>query len=277
MAFGVTFSQTARRRRLPSFRRRVASPRSTALPWYGVVILFGMCFAIWELISQLKLVDPFIISRPSWIAATWWEQVKNGLYLHDMEVTLKEFVISYLLAAVVGIVLGFIAGWYRRFRYSVEALIWFFYNAPLVAFYPLLIIWLGVGTPTIVALAFLLSFFPIYMNTQTGVMLINPLLIQCARSFGAGTPRIFVHIALPAAIPPVVAGLRLGVGRALVGVIVGELIGGTGGFGFRMSYAANYLNPSLYFEAILSTTIIGVIITDLLKRLENHLDRYRTS
>ena len=265
---------------LPSFlarRRRVVQRPPTSLSWYATLALFGGCFVIWEVVSRLELLDPFIISRPSLIASAWTTQVERGLFMRDLLATLKEFGIGYGLAVVVGIVLGFAAGWYRRLRYSLEPLMWFFYNAPLIAFFPLLIVWFGVGTPTIVALSFILAFFPIYLNTLAGVTLISPVLIDCARSFGGGTFSIFVHIALPATVPAVVAGLRLGIGRALVGVVVGELIGGSAGFGYRMAYAANHVNATLYFVAFLATTVIGFVMTDILKRLEDRLHRYRTA
>ena len=130
---------------------------------------------------------------------------------------------------------GLMAGWYRRLEYLLEPAIWFWYNAPIVAFYPLLILWLGLGSPTIIALAFLLAFVPIYINTFTGMRAVSPQLIQCARSFGCSTLGIFVHVALPGSVPAVIAGLRLGVGRALIGVVIGQLIGGNAGLGYRMA------------------------------------------
>lgn len=240
-----------------------------------IILMFGGCFALWEIASAMGLVDPFIVSRPSWILEEFLDQVRRGLFWGDLQATLWEFFIGYSLATIVGISGGLIFGWYRRVRFAFEPVLWFLYNAPLVAFYPLLIVWLGLGSPTIIALAFLLAFFPVYVNTVTGVMTVNPVLIQCARSFGANTLKIFWYVILPATMPAVVAGLRLGVGRALIGVVVGELIGGSAGLGFRMSYAANHIDATLYFVAFLATTVIGFTLTDLLKRLEDRLHRYR--
>jgi NitT/TauT family transport system permease protein len=254
------------------FLKFYRSRQSTALP---VLIMFGAVLALWELLSRSHLVDPMILSRPTWWPEVLLSEIRAGRLWRDLSVTLQEFAVSYSLAAVVGIAFGLVSGWYYRFRYALEPVIWFFYNAPLVAFFPLLIVWLGLGSPTIVALAFLLAFFPVYVNTVSGMMIVNPVLIACAKSFGASTVSIFLHVAVPAAIPSIIAGLRLGVGRALIGVVVGELIGGTAGLGFRMSYASNRLNASLYFVAFVLATIIGYTLTDLLRRLEERLRQYR--
>lgn len=252
-------------------RTRWSLGDSAALP---LLVMFGSILGIWELISQAEWVDPAILSRPSWWPTVFWSELQGGTLWRDLSATLEEFAIAYGLAATSGVLIGLAAGWYRRFRYALEPVVWFLYNAPLVAFYPLLIVWLGLGSPTIIALAYLLAFFPIYVNTMSGMMTVNPVLIQCARSFGASTPRIFVHVAVPATVPSIIAGLRLGVGRALIGVIIGQLIGGTAGFGYRMSYAANRLDASLYFVAFIITTIIGLALTDLLRRLEDRIRHY---
>jgi NitT/TauT family transport system permease protein len=240
-------------------------------PW----LMFASILAAWELGSQIGLFDPFIFSRPSWWPAVFLSEVRAERLWWDLSATLEEFAVSYALAATTGVVIGLMAGWYRAFRQALEPVAWFFYNAPLVAFFPLLIVWLGLGSPTIIALGSLLAFFPIYVNTVSGMTTVSGLLVQCARSFGANTLRIFVHVAVPAAIPSIVAGLRLGVGRALIGVVIGELIGGSAGFGYRMSYAANRLDASLYFVALIMTTLIGLTLTNALRKLEDRSRKYQ--
>lgn len=239
-----------------------------------VWVMFASILALWELVSRIGLVDPLILSRPSWWPSVFWNELRTERLWWDLSATVREFAISYALAAATGVSVGLTAGWYRAFRYALEPAAWFFYNAPLVAFFPLLIVWLGLGSPTIIALGFLLAFFPIYVNTLSGMTTISRILIQCARSFGARTLQIFVHVAVPASIPSIVAGLRLGVGRALIGVVVGELIGGSAGFGYRMSYAANRLDASLYFVALIVTTVIGLTLTNALRRLEERSRHY---
>jgi NitT/TauT family transport system permease protein len=262
----------------------MSSTEPTPKPWttpeglFPIVLTLlpaALLFALWELLSRAQWVDPMIISRPSWLPEVFVAQLRQGVLWEDLEATLREFLAGYSLAVGAGVPLGLMAGWYRRLEYLLEPAIWFWYNAPIVAFYPLLILWLGLGSPTIIALAFLLAFVPIYINTFTGMRAVSPQLVQCARSFGCSTLGIFVHVALPGSIPAVIAGLRLGVGRALIGVVIGELIGGNAGLGYRMAYASNRMNASLYFVALLMTAALGLIMTELLRRLENRTTVWR--
>src|SRR5262249_10225326 len=150
-------------------------------------VMFASLLVLWELSSRSGLADPFIVSRPSWWPAVFLGEVRAGRLWGDLSATLGGFAVSYAVAAAAGPGIGLLAGWYTAFRSALEPVAWFFYNAPLVAFFPLLIVWLGLGSPTIIALGSLLAFFPIYVNTVSGMTTVSGLLIQCARSFGAGT------------------------------------------------------------------------------------------
>src|SRR5690606_8611774 len=127
----------------------------------------------------------FFFSRPSAIFQQLVRQLQNGVLVEALFTTLYAFVVGFTIAMVVGIFMGLLAGWYRHFEYVVDPFVWLFYNAPKVAFYPLLIIWVGLGTPTVISLAAIFAVFSIYANTFAGVREVDSLHITAARAFGA--------------------------------------------------------------------------------------------
>ena len=177
---------------------------------------------------------------------------------------LHSFVLALALADVVGIGLGILAGWFRDVESALEPFIWFKYSAPTVAFYPLFVAWLGYGTPTIVAIAFLFALTPIYANTLSGIKNVDRDLVRAARSFGARPYDIFLRVALPGSVPIIVAGLRLGVGRALDRRGVAELFGANAGLGYSIAYNAQLLKTTKMMVSIVVIVLLGVLLTQAL-------------
>ncbi|MBI2369397.1 MAG: ABC transporter permease [Deltaproteobacteria bacterium] len=237
----------------------------------GVVLLF----VLWEAAGALGVIDPRLFGQPSRLvpaAAGLWGA---GVLQHHVSVTLTEFALGFTLAVLVGIPMGFLMGWYRGVEYVLEPFVWFLYSSPLVAFYPLFIVWFGIGMPTVVTIAFLLAVFPLLINTVTGVQHVEAALVRAARSFGARDLEIFLKVSLPASLPIVFAGLRLAVGRALVGVVVGEIFGATAGLGFAVRYWGGRLRIPEVFVFLTCIALLGVVLTQLIRLLEGRLLRWR--
>jgi NitT/TauT family transport system permease protein len=159
----------------------------------------------------------------------------------------------------------------------LDPFLWFLYSAPLIAFYPIFVLWFGLGVPTVIALTFLLSIPQIAANTLNGIHNVNPGLIQAARSFGATERDLLWKVVLPASLPAVIAGLRLGVGRALMGVVVGELFGATAGLGYSISYYGALLKTTDMIASLVVVMVLGVLCTQGLSALEARFDSWRTS
>lgn len=242
---------------------------------YGVFSFF-VIFTIWELAVQLGLLNPFFTSMPSQISLGLVDQFISGELYRNVSVSLLEFLIGFGLAIIVGIGLGVLAGWYRIFEYVLDPFVWFLYSAPLIAFYPLFVVWLGLGKPTVIAIAFLLSVTPILVNTLSGIKNVSPDLIRAALSFGAKKQDLFVKVALPASVPMVMAGLRLGIGRALTGVIIAELFGSVAGLGHSIAYYAGLLKTNEMMTSLIVVVCIGVLFTQSLAFLESRYDSWRT-
>jgi NitT/TauT family transport system permease protein len=230
---------------------------------------------LWQLSVSMGWVSEFFVSSPGKVARAFMIHLDRGEIAANVASSLWSFSLALGLAATVGIGLGLLAGWFRDLEAALDPFIWFKYSAPTIAFYPIFIAWLGYGTPTIVAIAFLFALTPIYANTLSGIRNVDADLVRAARSFGARPLDIFLKVALPASVPIIVAGLRLGVGRALTGVVVAELFGASSGLGYAIAYYAQLLQTTNMMVSIVIVVILGVILTQLLSVLEHRADAWR--
>lgn len=229
---------------------------------------------LWELLPALGLVKPLFSSSPSRIAAAFVELAQGRLW-HDLWVSGVEFALGLALAIVVGIPAGVLLGWSSRLNAIFGPYVAALYAVPRVALMPLLILWLGIGIYSKVAVVFLGAVFPILVNTMSGVRVLDEALVRCARSFGASDRQILTTIALPSAVPFILAGLRLGVGRGLVGVVVGELIAAQAGLGHMMSIAGATFQTDKVFVGVVILALFGWGLTALLEALERRFDSWR--
>jgi NitT/TauT family transport system permease protein len=149
------------------------------------------------------------------------------------------------------------------------------YATPIIALGPLFILWLGIGAASKIAIVFLTAVFPILINTVSGLTNTDRNLIEVARSFGAGARQIYIKVRMPAALPFIIAGLRLSVARALVGVVVAELFGARAGLGFLILNSAQAFDTAGLFVGVIILAIAGVVAVELLKWLESALAPWR--
>jgi NitT/TauT family transport system permease protein len=179
------------------------------------------------------------------------------------------------LAIAVGVPLGLAVGWYRRFSYAVEPFLSAFNATPQVAFLPLIVVWVGTGLGARVLIIFLLAVIPIAINAHAAVRTTDPRLVKVASSFGASDWRLFRTIILPGALPFLLAGLRLAVGRGMIGVVVGELYGSASGIGAMINQAGARFQTNKVFVGVLTIVAAGVILVEIVQRIERRLDIWR--
>ncbi len=235
----------------------------------------GIFFLIWEYLGTSGLVNPLFISSPSKIFHAAIVMIQQGDIWNDLYVSGTEFVIGFVIAIVIGIPLGMILGWYKTAYYLLDPFVTAFNATPRIALTPLFIIWFGIGIWSKVALVFLGAIFPIILNTFSGVRTIDELLLRAAHSFGANDRKIFKTIVLPGSVPFILSGLRLGLGRALVGIVVGEMVAATAGIGYSMAVAGATFQTDKLFVGVLILTAFGVLFTEGLNRLEHRFDAWR--
>jgi NitT/TauT family transport system permease protein len=240
------------------------------------MLSFVVILATWEAVARLEWVSTFFVSRPTMIADALAESARSGELARNVSVSLREFAAGFGAAVVVGLVLGVLAGWFRTVEYALDPFIWFIYSAPLIAFYPLFVLWLGLGPGTVIAISFLLSVTPIAVNTMTGIKNVSPALLVAARAFGARPGDVLWKVALPASVPMIAAGLRLGIGRALTGVVVAELFVPSGGLGSSIAYNGGLLRTTNMLASLMVIVVLGVICTQGLSAIEARVDSWRT-
>ncbi|MFI5179102.1 MAG: ABC transporter permease [Vicinamibacterales bacterium] len=240
------------------------------------MLSFAVILATWEAVARLGWVSTFFISQPTMIARALGQGARSGELARSVGVSLREFVAGFGAAVVVGLALGVLAGWFRAVEYALDPFIWFIYSAPLIAFYPLFVLWLGLGPGTVIAISFLLSVTPIAVNTMTGIKNVGPALLVAARAFGARPRDVLWKVALPASVPMIAAGLRLGIGRALTGVVVAELFVPSGGLGSSIAYNGGLLRTTNMLASLMVIVVLGVICTQGLSAIEARVDSWRT-
>ena len=222
---------------------------------------------------QLK---PIFISSPTRIAQTALQMFfVTGAIWKDLGWSSLEFVLGLSLAFIIGIPLGLAAGWYRRFAYAVEPFLTALNATPQVAFLPLLILWVGTGLASRVLVIVLLAVLPIAINALAAVRTVDARLVRVARSFSANDARLFRSIIVPSAVPFLLAGARLAVGRGMIGIVVGEIYGSASGIGAMMNQAGSRFETDKVFVGVLTIAAAGVALVELIRRIERRVEIWR--
>ncbi len=253
-------------------------------------IAVALFLVVWQAVTSARLVSALFLPGPGDVLEAYKELLADGTFefslgpLHlegqgkiwnDLAVSGQEFGLGYGLAIVVAVPLGLLIGWYKRLRYALDPFITFFYATPRIVLLPLLIIWFGIGVESKVAVVFLGAFFAMVINTTAGVRNLDAHLIRVARSFGARDLQIFRTIALPGSVPFILTGLRLGIGHALIGVVVGELVAARAGIGQLMAIAGATFQSAKVFAGLIIIAATGMLLTWILQRLEQHFEAWR--
>jgi len=239
----------------------------------SAVILFLLT---WETIGNWAgLINPMFMSAPSLVWKAGVQLFASGEIYNDLRVSGLEFFWGYLLSVIFAVPFGIMVGWYRRASYVFDPFINAMNATPRIALLPLVIIWLGIGILSKVGIIFLGAVFPILINTRDGVKTTPHNLLIAARSFGASEWQIFKSVVLPSTLPFILTGLRLGVGRALIGVMVGELYAATAGIGFMITVAGATFQTDKVFVGVLIFAISGMTAMEVLTRLESRFDTWR--
>ncbi len=242
--------------------------------WELPLMLAAAGLALWETVAAQRWVNPLLISSPSRIVAAAVWLFGHGFW-NGIAISAREFGWGFGLALATGLPLGLVLGWYRRPRLALEPFISMLLALPRVALMSLILLWLGIGLESKVAVVYLGAFFPILVTVMTGIKTLDPVLMNCARSFGASDPQIFRTLALPGTLPFIVTGMRLGIGRGLVGVVVGELIAATGGVGHMMSRAGATFQVDKVFVGVLLLAGAGFLLAEALNVVERALEKWR--
>lgn len=257
--------------RRPPTREWARAHSRTLLGLLGI----GIVLTSWQLASTLGMVNPAFSSSPAHVAVALYDYGTSEQFRADMKVSSLEFGLGFAGALLIGVPLGILIGWYRTIDDLFDPILNFLYASPRIALSPLFIIWFGVGLTSKAMIVLIMAIFPIIINMSTAVRSTERQLVMVGKCFNASQLQLLRTIALPASLPSLVAGIRLGLGQALIGIFVAELTGASAGLGYTMNQAGQNFLVDLVFAALFVFAAFGVLFTWLLRRLERRLSRWR--
>jgi ABC-type nitrate/sulfonate/bicarbonate transport system permease component len=247
---------------------------STILGTSTIVVLL----IVWELLPRLMTLSAgtkLFFTTPSQIGGTLWKMFATGSIWAPLSVSASGFAVGLGLAIVVGLPLGVLIGRSRTLNAMFDPFITAFNATPRLVFLPLLMLWFGLGLWSKVVIVFIGALFPILINTYEGVRNSDKLLINVVRSFGAKEWDVARLVVVPNAMPYIIAGLRLSIGRAVLGVVVAEFFGSEGGLGVMMVQAAGRYQVDIVFSGLIIFAVMTLAMTAAVQVLENRLGRWR--
>jgi NitT/TauT family transport system permease protein len=236
----------------------------------GILSVLGGLLA-WELISRVFVANPLFLAAPSQIVQAVYSLTLTGEMQRHLSVSAIEFAVGYVIASAIGIVLGFAMASSSTAKRALQPWISGLYATPTIALAPLFILWLGIGIWSKVLVVIFLVLFPVTINTEAGLRTTSERLIEMLRSFGASPRQIFFKVSLPSAMPFILAGLKLGIGRGLIGVVVAELFGSRAGLGRLISQSADAFNMPELFAGVVVLAVAGIVMTAGFTWLEGKL------
>jgi NitT/TauT family transport system permease protein len=258
----MTIAAREHERTAPAPRRTARDPFATFRRHHlAGLVSIATGLALWELLSRFVVDNALFLAAPSQIVGAIISLAATGELWRHIGVSGLEFVIGYAIASVLGIALGLAMASSVLAKQVTQPWISGLYATPTIALAPLFILWCGIGIWSKVLVVIFLVLFPVTINTEAGLRTTSPRLIEMLRSFGATPRQIFLKVSLPSAMPFILAGLKLGIGRGLIAVVVAELFGSRAGLGRLISQSADAFNMPELFAGVVVLAAAGIAMT----------------
>ncbi|HWO42593.1 MAG TPA: ABC transporter permease [Candidatus Eisenbacteria bacterium] len=242
---------------------------------WGFILLLIVAWEATPHVLTLPRGVSLFFTTPSKVLEASYELIVQNQIQHHFYVSAIEFLMGLALAIMVGLPLGLITGRSRTIDAMVDPYVTVFNATPRLIFLPLFILWFGIGIWSKVMIVFIGAVFPLLINTYEGVKNVDRVLVNVVRSFGANEWQIMRVVVLPNSVPYIIAGLRLAIGRAVLGVVVGEFFGASEGLGFMIASAATNYKVDVVFVGVAIFMGLSLILTFSVKRVETKLSRWR--
>jgi sulfonate transport system permease protein len=233
------------------------------------LVSLAVALGLWELAAQN--VDPVLFTSPSKVAVAAYKMVLSGELWIYLWPSLVVLAIGFAFAVVLGIGIGLLLARFWVLDVALNVYITFLYSIPSVALVPLIVLWAGFDTTAKVIILFLFAFFPMVINTYQGVKSVDPKLLEVGRAFRCSERQLWAHIVIPAALPFIVTGLRLALGRALIGMVLADLYTAISGIGYLIVRTASTYQVDKMFVPIVTLGLLGVTFTALLRLMEKYV------
>ena len=232
---------------------------------------------IWEILTRLLLENELLIPPPSSVLRTFWTLAASGKLNKHFEATLIEFAYGFSTACILGIIIGYFMGMYKWFDEIMDSWIATLYSIPVITIVPLIIIWFGIGMLSKIIVVFKITVVAIILNTTAGIKNLDPVWLELAQSLRLTGWQTTYKIRLPGALPYIITGMRLGVGRALLAVVVAELMASNAGLGYLLRDSSETWDSPKLFVTVILLAVIGLVSFNLIKRLEQRMAPWRES
>jgi sulfonate transport system permease protein len=255
----------ARAERVAADRRRRRQIANLGIRLVSLTI----ALLLWQWVGSR--IDPVLFTTPSAVALAAVGMIASGELWTYLWPSLVVLGIGLTLAAFAGIAIGLLLARYWVLDIALGVYITFLYSIPSVALVPLIVLWAGFETTAKVIILFLFAFFPMAINTYQGVKAVDPKLIEVGRAFRCSERQLWANIVLPAALPFIVTGLRLAVGRGLIGMVLADLYTAISGIGYLIVRTASTYQVDKMFVPIVTLGLLGVTLTALLRLAEKRV------
>ena len=248
-------------------------PMSPARRWALRIASVAAILIAWQLYGGS--INPILLSDPSSVAVAFVDMVKDGSLGHALASSLAVLGLGFLFGAAAGVLIGLAAGRSDMVSALIDLPVSALYAVPAVALVPVIVLWFGFAVTAKTVVVFLFVIFPVLINTTRGVREVDPELLEVARSFCSSERRMWFDLILPSALPFIVTGLRLAIGRALIGVIIAEFYTSLSGLGDLITTNASNFQTARMFVPIVVIALLGVVFTALLELAERRLVPWR--
>ena len=249
--------------------RDIAATRKRRRAWQTLairVVSVVVVLALWQYVGSG--IDPVLFTTPAAVAKAAYGMILSGELWTYLWPSLVIFAVGLTIAAIVGVATGLVLARYWVIDVAVGVYITFLYSIPAVALVPLIVLGAGFETTAKVVILFLFAFFPMAINTYQGVKNVDPKLVEVGRAFRCSETQLWTNIVLPGALPFIVTGLRLAVGRGLIGMVLADLYTAISGIGYLIVRTAATYQVDKMFVPIVTLGVLGVTLTALLRLLE---------
>lgn len=238
--------------------RRTMELAADLASWLPAVALTGALIGLWELLAHLLDVQPWLLPAPSEIA----EELGNSfsLYMEHARITLQEIVVGFALAALLGSFLAAAISWSRVVERSLYPIVIASQTIPIITLAPLLLVWVGPEMTSKVIIVVLISFFPVVVSLVDGLRSADAEMANMMRTLGASRVQLLLKLRLPAALPFLFSGLKVAAVTSVIGAVVGEWVGGSGGLGWLMKVSGPQFRTDRVFAAIFVLSVAAVLL-----------------
>jgi ABC-type nitrate/sulfonate/bicarbonate transport system permease component len=237
--------------------------------------LLAGALAVWALATSLEWVSPIMLAGPAAIVQAIRDGLVQGELLRALRVTTVELVVAFGIGATAGLLVGFGGGIWRHGREALYPVLISLSAVPVYILYPLFVIWFGMGQPSKYAFGAVYAFFPVALNAFAAVRGVDRMLLVKARALGARPHQVYLKVVVPAALPTVVVGLRLGVTYAFVGIVATEMISSFDGIGYLLGYYTLLFQSGKTYGYILVALLLAFALSATLRAIETRAGRWR--